>query len=257
MKKIMDEVYRYYAWIILALSIAAYFVFYTLNFNGSLEQAINDWRSWLHLVFVTWLNITMAGTAFDSGMQWGLTSDEYELADKVNDNLIKAVKNEKSTFRGYVKELNESELEALRDDFLFSLGKDYDDLTPKELKRYNKLIAIQHDIHGFDLPLYYEISRNGKIKYNASINVGKKKLWIRLQRAFGGVLFGAMTVNISFAWSNIGDAFASVLVIISGLAITFILIAFPQYFRLKFILPKRVIMKQNLWDTYKERKTAE
>jgi hypothetical protein len=64
-----------------------------------------------------------------------------------------------------------------------------------------------------------------------------------------------MTVNVTFALSNLMDAVMSVLVIIAGLFITFVMIAFPQYFKLKNIIPKKVIMKHNLWQTYKEKNT--
>lgn len=250
----MDSIYRYYAWFILCLSIIAYLVFYTLTFNGTIEQAINDWRNWVHLVFVTYLNVVMAGSAFDSGLQWGLVSDEFEEADKLNNKLIKDVKNNKKQFRDFIKELNREELETVREDFLFNVGdKTYDDLTDKEKRKYNRLKAVRHDIDGFDMPLYYTITSNGKVNYNASINVGRRKTWTMIQRAFGGLLFGTMTVNVTFALGNLSSAFASMFVIIAGLFITFILIAFPQYFKLKNIVPKKVIMKYNLWQTYQER----
>jgi len=246
MIKFMDSIYKYYAWFILTISIVAYIVFYTLTFNGSIEQAINDWRNWLHLIFVTYLNIIMAGSAFDSGLQWGIVSAEFEQADKLNDRLIKEAKNDIKPFRNFISDLNREELETVREDYLFNIGdKTVDDLTPKEKKTYDKLKAVQHDIEGFNFPLYYTVSKNNKISYDASLNVGKKKTLIIIQRGFTGLLFGAMTVNVTFALSNLVDAFMSVLVIIAGLFITFIMIAFPQYFKLKNIVPKKVIMKDN------------
>ncbi len=253
MTKFMDGVYKYYAWVVLVLSLVAYFIFFTLEFNGSIQQAVNDYRTWLHLIFVTWLNVTMAGTAFDSGMQWGLMSDEFDTADKLNNQIIKAVNPKKKVFYKFIKHLNKTELENLQEDFRMSIGdKDENKWTKKEKRRYERLKPIVHDVEGFSLPLYYTATKSGKVGYNASINVGKSKRWTMFHRAFTGLLFGAMTYNVSFLWSNIGDAFASLIIIISGLAITFILIAFPNYFRLKHIVPKRVIMKDNLYKTFVE-----
>ena len=256
MLRVMDSIYKYYAWFILTISIVAYVIFYTLTFNGSIEQAVTEWRNWLHLIFVTYLNVIMAGSAFDSGLQWGIMSAEFEEADKLNDKLIKEAKNDIKPFRGFISDLNREELETVREDFLFNIGdKTVDKLTPKEKMAYDKLTAVQHDIEGFNFPLYYTVTKGGKIKYDASIDVGKRKTSLMIQRAFTGLLFGAMTVNVSFALSNLTDAVMSVLVIVAGLFITFVMIAFPQYFKLKNIIPKKVIMKHNLWQTYKEKNT--
>ena len=258
MTKFMDTIYRHSVWILISVLLIGYFVYRTTSFEGSLEAVINDWRTWVHLIFVVFLNVTMVSGAYDIGNNIGLTSDEFELSEELNNKIITSCNNEMEGFREYIKALNDNELKSIQADYLFSIGdKKVDDLTPKELKRYNKLKPIQHNIYGFNLPLYYEISRNGKIEYKASIKKNEGKLWKQIQRAFVGVLFGAMTVNLVFSAENLGDAFASLMVIATGLIATFILVFFPQVFKFKYEIPKKVLRKHTLYNSYTKFKSGE
>jgi hypothetical protein len=154
-------------------------------------------------------------------------------------------------FRNYVKSLNHHELQNLRDDFLFKVGdKEVKDLTKKELKQYNDLKPIRHDIYGFNLPLYYEMSKNGQVKYQASSKKNEGKRIKQFTKLFTGVLFAGMTVNVAFSVDNIGNAFVSLLIISVGLILTYLLTFFPQVFKYKNDLPKKVILKKTLYDSY-------
>lgn len=251
MSKYMDTIYRNSIWILISVLLVGYFFYRTLSYEGSLEQTMSDWRTWVHLVFVVFLNITMVSGAYDIGGNTGLTSEEFDLADKLNNRIITSVNNEMDGFREYIKNLNAHELKSIQEDFLFAVGdKTVDELTPKELRKYKKLKPIQHNIYGFNLPLYYEVSKNGKIEYRASIRKNEGKLWKQTQRGFMGLLFGAMTVNIVFGWANVVDALVSVLIIAAGLSATFILIFFPQVFKFKYRIPKKVLLKQTLYESY-------
>lgn len=251
MTKYMDTIYRNSIWILMSVLLIGYFFYQTMSFEGSLEAVLNDWRTWVHLTFVVFLNITMVSGAFDIGNNTGLTSEEFELADKLNNQIITSVNNEMDGFRDYIKALNQSEMKAIQSDYLFAVGdKTVDELSPKELRKYNKLKPLQHNIYGFNLPLYYEISTNGKIEYKASIRKNQGKAWKQVQRGFVGMLFGAMTVNIVFGWANVVDAIVSVLIIAAGLSSTFLLIFFPQVFKFKYELPKKVLLKKTLYDSY-------
>lgn len=251
MAKWMDRLYKGMTWLIMAVSLVAYFAFMVLTFNGSFQQMINDWRSWLHIVFVIYLNVTMVSSATDSAVQNGITSDEFALADKLNNEIIESVNNEMESFREYTKKLNAHELQAIRDDYLFSIGdKKLDELNEQELKKYNKLKPIKHNIYGFNLPLYYEISRSGEINYKASIDLRKGKIVRYIQKIIFGVMFGAMTINVSFSVSNVGSAFVSLLIIAMGLLATFITIYFPKLFIYRVATPKRVILKKTYYNGF-------
>jgi hypothetical protein len=257
MVKYMDKIYRNSVWILISVLLMGYFFYRTLKFSGSIEQTIQDWRTWVHLLFVMFLNVTMVSGTFDVANSVGLTTDEFELADKLNNKIITSVNNEMEGFRGYIKALNEHELISIREDYLFSIGdKKLKELTPKELKKYNKLKPIQHNIYGFNLPLYYEITANGKIEYKASIKKNQGKLMSQGKRALMGLLFGAMTVNVVFSLSNVMDALVSVLVITAGLLATFLLVYFPQVFKFKYELPKKVLLKNTLYNSYVEYKNG-
>jgi hypothetical protein len=251
MTRYMDKIYRNSIWILISVLLMGYFFYRTMTFEGSLQSVINDWRTWVHLFFVVFLNVTMVSGTFDIANSTGLMSEEFRVADELNNKLITSVNNEMDGFREYIKRLNEHEKQSIREDYLFSIGeKSLDELTWQEKKRYKKLKPIQHNIYGFNLPLYYEVSKNGKIEYKASIKKNQGKIWSQSKRALTGLLFGAMTVNVVFGWGNVGDALISVLIISAGLFATFILVFFPQVFKFKYELPKKVILKNTLYNSY-------
>lgn len=251
MAKFMDRLYKGMSWLILAVSLIGYFAFMILSFEGSIEDMVRDWRSWLHIVFVIYLNITMVTSATDSATQNGIATEEFSLADKLNNEIIESVNNEMEAFREYTKKLNTHELQSIRDDYLFKIGdKTYDELTEKELKAYNKLKPIKHNIYGFNLPLYYEMSRSGEVDYKASIDNRKGKVLKYIQKILFGIMFGGMTINVSFQVRNVGSAFVSLLIIAMGLLATFITIYFPKLFVYKVATPKRVILKKTYYNGF-------
>lgn len=257
MTKFMDGLYKYFVWIIIALSMIAYFAYMVLDFQGDIERTIEDWQTWVHVLFVVYLNVTMVSAALDSGVSVGISSEEFELADKLNNQIITSVNNEMEDFRKYVKKLNEHELQTLRDDYLFKVGdKKVEELTKKELRKYKKLKPLRHDIYGFNLPLYYEISKSGQVKYQASIKKNQGKLWKIIKKIFNGILFAGMTINVTFSIDNVGAALTSLLIISSGLFLTFIMTFFPQVYKFRKELPKKVILKKTLYNSFIEYKNG-
>lgn len=255
MSKLLDNVYKNSIWIILVLSIFGYLAYYVLNFQGSFETAVKDWQTWVHLAFVIYLNVTMVTGAYDSGTSKGIDSPEFKYADELNNKIVKSVNNEMDDFRSYIKDLNASELKNIQDDYLFSIGdKKLEELTPKERKKYDKLKPVQHNIYGFNLPLYYEMTRSGKINYRASIRKNQGKIVAQLRKVITGLMFGAMTVNMSVQVGNLGAALTSLSVIMVGLGITFVLGYVKQVVKFKFEIPKKVILKHTLYSSYTEYK---
>lgn len=235
----------------------AYFAYMVLDFQGDIERTIEDWQTWVHVLFVVYLNVTMVSAALDSGVSVGISSEEFELADKLNNQIITSVNNEMEDFRKYVKKLNEHELQTLRDDYLFKVGdKKVEELTKKELRKYKKLKPLRHDIYGFNLPLYYEISKSGQVKYQASIKKNQGKLWKIIKKIFNGILFAGMTINVTFSIDNVGAALTSLLIISSGLFLTFIMTFFPQVYKFRKELPKKVILKKTLYNSFIEYKNG-
>lgn len=251
MTKHMDKLYKGASWIIMGALLLGYFAYMVMRPSGSLQQTVNDWRSWLHIIFVVFVNNTMVTSAYDSGTSYGIRSDEFTLADKLNNKIIVSVNNEMEDFRKYAKKLNEHELQSIRDDYLFSIGdKKLSELTDKERKAYDSLKPIQHNIYGFNLPLYYEATKSGKVNYQASFKKNQGKLWKKIQKAFMGVMFGAMTINVAFAAEGVLDAMISVLIIAVGLLVTFLMIFFPQAFKFKYDMPQKVILKNTFYEGY-------
>lgn len=257
MNKLLDNVYKYSVWIVTSLAIIGYFAYKTLTFDGSIESVLNSWDTWTNLAFIIFLNITVQSGAIDSGISNGLSSEEFELADKLNNKIIGSVNNEMDDFRVFIKKLNKAELLRMQEDFLFSVGdKKVEDLTDKELKKFKKLKPIQHNVYGFNLPLFYELTRDGKINYRASFNRNKGRAKARIMKIVSGVMFGGLTINMAFNTTGLGEALVSVLIIGIGLMLTFVMSFVPYTFKLRFDLPKKVILKKTLYDSYIDYKTG-
>lgn len=257
MSKLMDGVYKNYIWIIVGLSLVAYFAYRVMSFNGSIQATLMDWQTWVQTAFVIWLNILMVSGAWDMATSNGLSSEEFNLADEMNNKIIKSVNNEMVDFREYVKKLNQHELITVQEDYLFKVGdKTVDELTEKEHKEYDNLKPVRHNIYGFNLPLYYEVTKNGQIDYKASIKKNEGKRTKQIKKIFTGFMFAAMTINMIFSVDNIGSAFISLLIISTGLILTYVMTYPPQLFKFKFEIPKKVLLKNTLYKSYIEYKNG-
>lgn len=253
--KLLDNLYKNLTWLIVLMSIIGYLAYRTFQMQGDIQSVANDPNTWLNIAFVIWLNLNVQSGAINSGISAGVDSEEFKAADEVNNKIIKSVNNEMVEFRKYVKTLNYNEMVRLQEDFLYKYGvDDVSELNKKQLRKFKKLKPIRHDISGFNLPLYYELTKNGEIKYESSFNKNKGMLRKRAGKVLTGILFGALSVNIAFNIDGLGEAMMSVIVISTNLIITYLLSFMPPMFRLKFVIPKGVILKHTLYSGYIEYK---
>lgn len=253
--KLLDNLYKNLTWLIVLMSIIGYLAYRTFQMEGDIQSVANDPNTWLNIAFVIWLNLNVQSGAINSGISAGVDSEEFKAADEVNNKIIKSVNNEMVEFRKYVKTLNYNEMVRLQEDFLYKYGvDDVSELNKKQLRKFKRLKPIRHDISGFNLPLYYELTKNGEIKYESSFNKNKGMLRKRAGKVLTGILFGALSVNIAFNIDGLGEAMMSVIVISTNLIITYLLSFMPPMFRLKFVIPKGVILKHTLYSGYIEYK---
>lgn len=253
--KLLDNLYKNLTWLIVLMSIIGYLAYRTFRMEGDIQSVANDPNTWLNIAFVIWLNLNVQSGAINSGITAGVDSEEFKAADEVNNKIIKSVINEMVEFRKYVKTLNYNEMVRLQEDFLYKYGvDDVSELNKKQLRKFKRLKPIRHDISGFNLPLYYELTKNGEIKYESSFNKNKGMLRKRAGKVLTGILFGALSVNIAFNIDGLGEAMMSVIVISTNLIITYLLSFMPPMFRLKFVIPKGVILKHTLYSGYIEYK---
>jgi hypothetical protein len=61
---------------------------------------------------------------------------------------------------------------------------------------------------------------------------------------------------MAFNTTGLGEALVSVLIIGIGLMLTFVMSFVPYTFKLRFDLPKKVILKKTLYDSYIDYKTG-
>lgn len=253
--KLLDNIYKNLTWLIVLMSIIGYLAYRTFQLDGDIQSVANDPNTWLNIAFVIWLNLNVQSGAINSGITAGVDSEEFKAADEVNNKIIKSVNNEMVEFRKYVKTLNYNERIRLEEDLLYKYGvDDVSELNKKQLRKFKKLKPIRHDISGFNLPLYYELTKNGEIKYESSFNKNKGIWRKRASKVLTGLLFGALSVNIVFNIDGLGEAMMSVIVISTNLIITYLLSFMPTMFRLKFAIPKGVILKHTLYSGYIEYK---
>ena len=253
--KLLDNLYKNLTWLIVLMSIIGYLAYRTFQMEGDIQSVANDPNTWLNIAFVIWLNLNVQSGAINSGISAGVDSEEFKAADEVNNKIIKSVNNEMVEFRKYVKTLNYNEMIRVQENFLYKYGvDDVSELNKKQLRKFKKLKPVRHDISGFNLPLYYELTKNGEIKYESSFNKNKGMLRKRAGKVLTGILFGALSVNIAFNIDGLGEAMMSVIVISTNLIITYLLSFMPPMFRLKFVIPKGVILKHTLYSGYIEYK---
>lgn len=249
-----NTIYTYAAWIILGSLLVAYLAFRVLNPELTIEETLKDFYAWLHLVFVVISNVIMVAIAYDTATQKGTESDEFEKGDQLNNSLIKEYNKNPGAFREFVFNLNEHERETLREEFLFSKGvKNYEELDEKSKKEWTKLRPIYHNIIGFNLPLYYESDKNGEVNYKASERKNKGKYKQMIIKGAGGVVFGLMTVNVIINLKDVGGAFISLAIIIANLLVTFLMIFGPRFHKFSNELPKKVLHKNALWQSFQEK----
>ena len=253
--KLLDNLYKNLAWLIVLMSIIGYLAYRTFQMKGDIQSVANDPNTWLNIAFVIWLNLNVQSGAINSGITAGVDSEEFKAADEVNNKIIKSVNNEMVEFRKYVKTLNYNEMIRVQENFLYKYGvNDISELNKKQLRKFKRLKSIRHDISGFNLPLYYELTKNREIKYESSFNKNKGIWRKRAGKVLTGILFGALSVNIVFNIDGLGEAMMSVIVISTNLIITYLLSFMPPMFRLKFAIPKGVILKHTLYSGYIEYK---
>lgn len=251
MAKYLDKLYKGSVWIIITLSLIAYFAYRVMSLDGSITATLYDYQTYVQLLFVIFINVNMVSGSYDSATSQGINSEEFDLADKLNNKIIESVNNEMQDFRAYIKRLNQHELITLQEDYLFKVGdKTFDELTEQELKEYHALKPIRHNIYGFNLPLYYELSKNHEVNYAASIKKDEGKRKKQIKKVFSAALFATMTINMMFSADNVGAAFTSLIIISVGLALTFIMTFVPQLYKFKVELPKKVILKNTLYNSY-------
>lgn len=255
--KLLDKLYKYAVWVVVIASILAYLAYRTIQFDGDIQSVVTSADTWINIAFSVWLHLNILQGGTDSAVTSGLNSPEFQTADTLNNKIIRVINNEMKPFREYVKALNDNERAKLEEDFLFKYGVlSFDELTDKQKKKFKKLKPIVHDIYGYNLPLYYELTKDGKLSYKADYVKGKGLWGRRIGKTITAILFGIITVNIVFNVSGFGEALISVVIMSMGILITFLMSFMQPYFKLRYDTPKKVIMKANLYNGYVDYKNG-
>lgn len=253
MKKAMNVISNYSSWLILGLSLIVYFAFQILTFDIPIIELVSDWKSILNILLTTTLHAMAVPTAKDSALSNGIETKAFKEANKKNNDFIPEFNKNKKEFRFYVKELNRSELETVRDNFLYSVGdKEIDELTDKERKEYNKLRGLVHNITDINLPLLYTKQKGNNMNYDSSVDPNKEKKKGVVGKVFKGLLFGAMTIQPMVNYGNFKNAFTSMVILGGGLAITFIMNYLPLFNKLTKTIPMVVDSKISLYNGFKK-----
>lgn len=253
-RNFINNIYTHSIWIVLGSLLVAYFSFRVLSPELTLEEIMKDFYAWLHTIFVIISNVVMVAGAYDTATQRGTESEEFEAGDELNNKLIKEYNKDPEDFREFVALLNEHERETMRKEFLFSRGvKTYEELDEKGKQEWEKLKPIYHDILGFNLPLYYEADKDGTVSYNASERKNEGKYRQMVMKGLTGFVFSLMTINVALNFKDVGGAFISLFIIIANLLVTFLLIFSPRYHKFRNELPKKVLHKNALWQSYREK----
>lgn len=253
MNNALDYIYKQMIWIVVVLSLGAYLLYRTVEFNGSIERVINDSNTWLNTLFIVYLQITVQSGSRNQAVSVAMETEVFKKADEINDRIIRQIKNKMRKFREYVRRINEEEKAKIEDDFYFGLGDlKFDELSRKQKRKLKKLKPLQHNIQGFNYPLYYQLDKNRTLSYEASFDISKGNRTRTIKKLIQGLIYSGITTNVAFNANGIKEAFISIGIISVGLIITFVLSYHPVYFKLTKQLPKVVILKDNLYQSFIE-----
>lgn len=255
MNNFIEKAMKFSAWIILAVSLIAYFAYQVLDFNTGIQAIIGDWRSYVHMAFVMFVSIHMINGSNDSAITNGMKTDEYRMAEELDSKLIVEFNNNTQEIREYVKLLNKHELQSIRDDFLYKYGDlTYDELPAKLKAKYDKLKPVVHNVYGFNVPLNYDVKKGKTINY--SVKTGGKLILKKITKVLSSVLFGIMSIDMIVNFNNVGSAMVSVLIIASGLLLTFVTTYIPVYNKYVDKIPNEVLMKNTFMTGFREHKNG-
>ena len=248
---------RFSSFILIGVSMLLYVIFSTLTIHGDLPTFFSDWKNILWVLLNMGITIALhqiiISTAVDNATTYGLETLEFKKADTLNGLIINEIGSKFDNFIDFVKALNILEKKTMEDSFIQSCGKkSVEDLDEQELKEFNKLRPVIHDIKNFLRPCYVEIGKNGKISYDSSYTPNHKNLVKRISKVVFSLLMGVMTLGpVMFGIGNIGMALLNTLMTSFALLITFITVFVPIYYKLRYTIPKKVYNKGVLVNTYK------
>lgn len=240
-------------WVVIGFGLLAYFLYYTMSFEGNLQTMFFEFHTYIHTAFVIALTIVVVGMGITSGANRGLVHKDFKEANEKNKVIIQELNSKIKDFRVFVRMLNEQEKINVIEDFLFSKEKNsIDELTKKELKELQRIPILTHNILGFTRPLYIEISKGGEIKYGDSYDIKMESRKARWQKALVGLGTSFITYKMIFEWGNIGHAFVSTLILAAILLINFLFQFSKPYAILTVMLPRVVDNKETLYNSFKE-----
>lgn len=260
MDKFLNWLERFGGVVIITASLIAYFAYKTMSFEGSIETTLKDPHTWIHILFVVSLHQVAISYANTSALSYGMKHNNYVQANELNNKVIIKFNRNQKYYRQKIRNLNKEELERVRDDYLFKIGdKTYEEMTKREKRKYNKLKAITHDIYAFNHPLNQTTTRGKRISYVSSVKNETTRgiVFRRIKKIGTGILFGAMTISMSFKLDNVGDAFVSMLIIAVGVFFTYLLTFLPLVYKITTRIPERVLTKNALIQSLDKEKVAE
>ena len=252
MKDLIDKFTDWMNYIILISTLVVYFLFQSLRFDKGMLELITDYKNLISTLFVVVIQVITAGLGRDKGIENSLIDEGFIKADKINNEIIADINDNFENTLDYIDYRNDLEVKMVRQDYIRSLEKrTFDDLTKREVKKYNKLKPKRWTSKGISLPLYYEHT-NGKVySFDTSFDANANKIRGMIKKALTGLLFAFMTFEVVFVWKNAGQAMSSTIILAGGMAITYILNYLNPFNKLTKRLPKQVENKKNFHNDMK------
>ena len=247
--QIFEKIYKNIHWIILSVSLVAYLFLKTLQADGNIQLLLRDWRTYIDIIFSVYITFITISIGSDKGLADGLESDLFKKANEANNEIIKPAKNQIKELIKYVTRLIE-EKELVQTEFLGALGKNYEELTRRERRKYHKLKYIKYSINGFTLPVYVEFNnKNNVVDTNVAYNHNLGKSQKMLFKTIQAVIVSTVVVGVKFAFENLGDAFFSLLVIGAGAMVSMLFALYRPYIYLTKSSSKSRC-KTDIWDGF-------
>lgn len=253
MSKRIEKIYNSLDLIFLLVIIIVWFIFEFIDYGSNIFEVFKQQKNIMRAVLTISIQVITAGIGTNKGIEIGINSEEFEKADKKNSEIVSYVNENFERVLDFIEYKNDLELTVVRKEFLRSIEKrSVDELTPKQLRKYNKLKHWKWTAKGLALPLYYEHSKGKTHSFNISFNAKAHKVRSMTQKLINGVLLSFLGLDIMINSKNLNSALTSTMLLVGGMVITFSFGFIKPYNKLKIRIVKETDNKYRFYEEFKK-----
>lgn len=245
----LEKFINYLSKIMMVGFVFANFILQSIITETPMFELLKDVRSILYIVFSLIAQLISADTGIEDAINKGLETESFKEADETNNEIITYINNNFDETLNYISYVNDNERKLLEKNFLLAKGVNhFDKLSEKDLKEYNKLKPKIHSGKDINLPLYVEFDDGKIVSYATSLNAKRDKKKVMKSKVVMGLIFGLLSIDVLFRFSNISSALSSTIILSVGMLVAYGSNFILFFNKLSIKLPKQVKNKKVFYD---------